>query len=77
MTTKLPLSRHTQSTTPTRPVFARFSGGQEDRSRPTAPASQSPGFQLSALFGDGGESEETPAPAPRSGQRAATRPGAP
>ncbi|MDB6132496.1 MAG: hypothetical protein JWM59_739 [Verrucomicrobiales bacterium] len=61
MTTKLPLSRHTQSTTPTRPVFARFSGGQEDRSRPAAPAPQSPGFQLSALFG-GGEDEAPPAP---------------
>ncbi|RYD29623.1 MAG: helix-turn-helix domain-containing protein [Verrucomicrobiaceae bacterium] len=40
--------------------------------------SQSPGFQLSALFGDGGEEEPGPAPAPvpRAGQRASARSGA-
>lgn len=80
MTTKLPLSRHTQPTTPTRPVFARFSGGQEERRRPAAPESQSPGFQLSALF-DGGEEREdapvtAPAPVPRGGPRASARSGA-
>lgn len=57
MTTKIPLSRHTASPLPTRPVFPRQPVVQEELLLPVAADHHSPSMQIASLF-------EAPGPEP-------------